>query len=945
MSHDQSTESIDHRRSFLKLAGFGMFAACSRGMEYKAIPLLNPIEERVPGKSVWYSSLCGGCPAACGVRVRSRDGRPVKLEGNPEHPLSEGGLCAVGQADILGLYDSHRLASPLAAGEATDWKTLDTALKAKLGQNGPVRFLTGTVNSPSLLAAIQRFGSRYPDFVHVQYDALSSSAMLDVHHEMLGRRAIPRLRFDRAEVIVAFDADFLGTWISPVEFTRGYRASRSLEGGTHSFHAQFEGRMSLTGSNADRRFVRDPAGLAESIGELAVALANRIGTVLPFTATPSKEIEALAERLARAPRGHTLVVCDVDDVDAQRLVAWMNEQLGNYGSTLETARLSRQRQGSASALARLRTELEAGTVGTLLVAGCNPVYDLPGGLDLSKVKTVVSFAERVDETAAQAHYVCPDHHALEAWGDAEAVDGIITICQPTIQPLNDTRPLIESLARWAGDARSAYDLVRETWKKTLQPRTGDVASFDLFWSQSVHDGFVPLSNASVRVRRPRIDQLRMPAAPVGEGGELAVVLYAKTGILDGRGAHNPWLQELPDPITKIVWDNYACLSTATAAAMEIESGDLLNVGGLTLPVHIQQGQHDGIVAIAVGYGRKGTDRFANVGPAWLEGTPTLAEGELVGVNAASLADRTHVKVTRANGHRDLAATQRYDSLTVPEHLGGTTRPMVQEMTLTEWRDDSHEDQHAHHDVGELWPEDHKFKGHHWGMAIDLSACTGCSACVVGCQAENNVPVVGKDEVLRSREMHWMRIDRYYESNGEGEDEDVRVLHQPMLCQHCDNAPCETVCPVLATVQSSEGLNQQVYNRCVGTRYCANNCPYKTRRFNWFNYPHEDKLQNMSMNPDVVVRSRGIMEKCSFCIQRISEAKSEARQEGRAVRDGEIQPACMQSCPAGAILFGDLNDPESKVAIAWKGRRHYRVLEEVNTKPSVGYQTLVRNRDV
>jgi len=942
MSNESNTNpSVDHRRSFLKLAGFGMFAACSRGLEYKAIPLLNPIEERVPGKSVWYSSLCGGCSAACGMRVRSRDGRPVKLEGNPEHPISRGGLCAAGQAGVLSLYDSHRLSHPLVDGAQADWGQVDTALRGRIGKNGSVRFLTGTVHSPSALAAIQRFGSRHSEFAHVQYDALSSSAMLDVHEKMLGRRAMPRLRFDRAEVIVSFDADFLGTWISPVEFTRDYGAGRSLDGGEHSYHAHFEGRMSLTGGNADRRFVRDPAGLAESIAELAVALARRIGTVLPFTAKTSTDIEDLAARLAGVPRGRTLIVCGIDDIDAQRLVAWMNEQLGNYGSTLDTGRLSRQRQGNAAALANLRKELAAGSVGTLLVAGCNPAYDLVGGLDTTKVKTVVSFAERVDETAAQAHFVCPDHHALEAWGDAEAIDGIVTIGQPTIQPLNDTRALIESLARWSGDNRSAYDLVRETWKRGLQPRTGDVASFDLFWSQSVHDGFAALPTTTARVRRPRIDELHAPVAPTGESGQLALVLYPKTGILDGRHAHNPWLQEMPDPITKIVWDNYACLSTATAASMELESGDLVSVGGLTLPVHIQQGQHDGVVAIPLGYGRKGTDRFANIGPEWLEGTPTLAEGELVGVNAAPLADRTHVHVKRANGHRDLAATQRYDSLTVPEHLGGTTRPMVQAMTLTEWRDDSHEGEHAHHAVGELWPADHTFKGHHWGMAIDLSACTGCSACVVGCQAENNIPVVGKDEVLRSREMHWMRIDRYYDDDAV----DTTISNQPMLCQHCDNAPCETVCPVLATVQSSEGLNQQIYNRCVGTRYCANNCPYKTRRFNWFDYPHEDKLQNMSLNPDVVVRSRGIMEKCSFCIQRISEAKSEARAEDREVRDGEIQPACMQSCPAGAILFGDLNDPKSKVATAWRSRRHYRVLEEVNTKPGVGYGALVRNRDV
>ena len=853
----------------------------------------------------------------------------------------------MGQADILGLSTTRTAlaAKPLVDGKATDWKALDSAVQARLGKNGSVRFLTGTVHSPSVLAAIRRFGSRFPDFRHVQYDALSASAMLDVHEAMFGRRALPHIRFDKAEVIVSFDADFLATWISPVEFMRSYRAGRNLDGGSHSYHAQFEGRMSLTGSNADRRFVRDPEGVSDAITQLAAALARRIGTVLPFTAAPEPEIEKLASRLVSVPRGRSVIVCGVENVAAQRLVAWMNEQLGNYGSTLETARLSYQKQGSASALSALQSELKAGSVGTLLVAGCNPAYDLPGGLDAAAVKTVVSFASHLDETASLAHFVCPDHHALEAWGDGEPVDGTITVCQPTIRPLHDTRALVETLARWQGDGRSSYDLVRDTWKRSIQPRLGGGASFDLFWSQSVHDGFARLPTEAVRVRRPRLDELVAPAAPVGEDGELALVLYAKAGILDGRSAHNPWLQELPDPITKNVWDNYACLSTARAARMELKPGDLVKVGGLTLPVHIQQGQHDDIVAIARGYGRKGTDRFANVGPEWLEGTPTLAEGELLGVNAAPLADTPHVKVTRAAGHRELASTQRYDSLTVPEHLGGTTRMMVREQTLAEWRDPKPAAEHGAHGAhgGDLWPADHEFKGHHWGMAIDLNACTGCSACVIGCQVENNVPVVGKDEVLRSREMHWMRIDRYYTDGEDGDD--TRASHQPMLCQHCDNAPCETVCPVLATVQSSEGLNQQVYNRCVGTRYCANNCPYKVRRFNWFDYPHEDKLENMTLNPDVVVRSRGIMEKCSFCIQRVAEAKSRAREEGRAVRDGEVQPACMQSCPTDAILFGDLNDPKSKVAAAWRSRRHYRVLEDLNTKPSVAYLSIVRNRDV
>ncbi|MHC4937928.1 MAG: 4Fe-4S dicluster domain-containing protein [Planctomycetota bacterium] len=921
----------ENRRSFLKLSGFGLLAACSRGVESKAIPLLVPAEERVPGVASWYASLCTGCAAGCGVLARSRDGSPVKLEGNPEHPVSKGGLCAPGQAAVLGLYDSQRLAHPIAMGTETGWQQIDEAIRGRIGRigSGAVRFLTGTVHSPSVLRAIAEFGKNFPDFRHVQYDAVSSSAMLDVHEEMFGRRALPRPRFDLAEVIVGIDADFLGTWISPVEFTRDYRKGRNVDEGAHSYHVHFESRMSLTGSNADRRLAR--ADLAGVAAELAFAVASRLGKSAGFTAKPSAEVQAVAERLAAA-RGKSLVVCGLDDVEVQRMVAYTNQLLGNYGSTLATDRLSHQRQGRARDLAALRAEIDAGKVRLLLIAGCNPVYDLPG-FDTEKIEAVVSFAEREDETASKSHFVCPDHHPLESWGDAEPVDGIVTLGQPTIRPIGRTRALVESLARWSGDGRSSYELMRETWKTVLHPRAGN--SFDLFWTKAVHDGFVTLTASPATAKA--VTGLKKPASAVGEGGQLRLVLHPTVGMFDGRHAHNPFLHEMPDPVTKVVWDNYASLSKATAARLDVEQGDLVDVSGIELPVFIQPGQHDEVVAIPIGYGRKGTDRFAQVGPQWLEGEPTVEEGELVGRNAAPLAGTAFVTVKKTGGERRLATTQNYDSMIVPEHLGGTERAVARETTLAEHRDPK--DEHGHH-FGELWPADHKFKGHHWGMAVDLSACTGCSACVVGCLTENNVPVVGKDEVIRFREMHWMRIDRYY-----SEGDDVVATHQPMMCQHCDNAPCETVCPVLATVQSSEGINQQVYNRCVGTRYCANNCPYKVRRFNWFDYPHDDKLANNALNPDVVVRMRGVMEKCSFCIQRVYDAKQTARREGRTVKDGEIQPACMQSCPAGAIVFGDLNDPESAVSKAWRDRRHYRVLEDLNTKPGVAYLSLVRNRDV
>jgi molybdopterin-containing oxidoreductase family iron-sulfur binding subunit len=444
------------------------------------------------------------------------------------------------------------------------------------------------------------------------------------------------------------------------------------------------------------------------------------------------------------------------------------------------------------------------------------------------------------------------------------------------------------------------------------------------------------------------------------GDALALILYPKAGILDGRGALNPWLQELPDPITKVTWDNYACLSPSRAGALGVGEGDVVRVeaadgggGAVELPVCLQPGQHDEVVAIALGYGRAGTERFATVGPRWIDARPTVGDDGRVGRSAAPLArlaggERRDagvpVRVAPTGTRRPLAATQSHHRITVPPHLaptGGLRRPIVQEATLAAYKQDPSAGSHGHGEAAEdLWPKDHEATGSRWRMVIDLTACTGCSACVIACQAENNVPVVGRDEVLRHREMHWMRIDRYYADRPDG---GVDVIQQPMLCQHCENASCEVVCPVLATVHSDEGLNQQIYNRCVGTRYCANNCAYKVRRFNWFDYPREDRLQNLVLNPDVTVRSRGVMEKCSFCVQRLQDAKAEARRRGVPLEDGAARTACEQSCPAQAITFGDARDPDSRVAALLHDPRHFRVLEEINVRPSVGYLTLVRNR--
>ncbi len=964
------------RRQFLEAAGFTLSLAtlsgCGRAPEVTALPFVDQPEGMVPGRSQIYASTCGGCPAGCGLLVGVRDGRPLKMEGMPEHPLSRGGLCAIGQASPLSLYDSHRLTQPLASGKASTWEDVDQAIIQKLSEikssKGAVRFVTSTVTSPTLQATIDAFLAQYEDAKQVTFDAVSCSAILDAHKKTHAARVLPHYKLDAANVIVAFGADFLGTWISPVEFTAAWQTRRAPteKHPDMSYHVQFEGRMSLTGGNADRRYRLSPAEYGTALGHLATKLSKLAGQEAP-TGTPSEspivehDLDELADRLWHA-RGTSVVLCDSQDVSVQVLVNFINDLLGNYGKTLDIERPSRQRQGNDADVLALLDELKAGKVAALFVAGTDLTHNLPDRESLAtaigKSKLVVSFAEREDDFSSLAHFVCPDHHPLESWLDAEPIAGVVSLLQPTLQPLGGTRSILESLARWSGKTDSAYDIVRANWREHILPRVAS-QPFQTFWDQAVHDGVVAANAVAPTIGEFQTEAVALVSAePVGDNYVLS--LYSKVALTDSRHAHNPWLQELPDPTTKVTWDNYVSVSSATADKLAVSDGDIVRVetgeGGksVELPVLIQPGQHDSTIAIALGYGVRGTDRFANIGPKWIEGRPTVAPGETVGKNAAGLVavrdgqlqyTVSGVKLTKTGGHRDLASTQEYHSLEVPRNVaphGAEVRDIIQETTLGEFAKDSHAGTpHAHHHGDtQLWAEDHPKSEHAWGMVIDLNKCTGCSACMIACQSENNVPVVGKDEVRRQREMHWIRLDRYYS----GEGDDVGVAYQPMMCHHCDNAPCETVCPVLATVHSDEGLNVQAYNRCVGTRYCANNCPYKVRRFNWFKYEREDALQNLVLNPDVTVRTRGVMEKCSMCVQRIEEGKIAARQRGEPVVDGQIQTACQQSCPAQAIVFGDMNDPASKVHGALADPRRYRVLEEFNFRPSVAYLRAVKNRE-
>jgi MoCo/4Fe-4S cofactor protein with predicted Tat translocation signal len=960
------------RRDFLKMAGFttalAATAACNRAPVQKAIPLLVQAEEGVPGRSLQYATSCGGCSAGCGVLASVRDGRPIKLEGNPQHLLSRGGLCAVGQASILGLYDSHRLQGPLYAGKPATWADVDTALTAALrklkAERAAVRVLTSTVVSPTRAASIAEFVKGFPDAKHVVYDPLSHSAILDAHERTHGVRVLPRYNFAKAEVIVSFDADFLSTWISPVQFTAEYRQGRALDAQPPrmSWHVHFEPRLSVTGSKADERYAITPHASAVLLAQLAQRIAALAGTHLDGNAdaqsdVPPAFLDKVARRLWQA-RGKGLVISGSNETGEQVLVNYVNHLLGNYGAVLDLEHPSRQAQGDDRELAKLVQEMKHGKVQALFIAGSNPVFELPEfGDALRKVPLIVSFAARRDETAAVAHYVCPEPHFLEGWSDAEPVAGQFSVSQPAIRPLGNTRPLIESLTAWSGRRpKSAYEMVRDYWRAQVFPHQPE-RDFEQFWNRSVHDGYVSIAAGRTKISGFNTAAVTLPSAvPPLSPDSFALVLYPTAHMLAGAEAYNAWLHELPDPITKVTWDNCASLSPKAARRLGVAEGDVIRITArqqsVELPVYVQPGQHDSVLAVPLGFGSVLSERFANLGPRWIDARPSVGGNGRVGRNVAPLLEFTAggvsysavATVALTGKHEDLACTQVHHTLTVPEKLAKLSpepRPIVRETSLAHIRRNPPATVSGEEKYEELWPADHPYNGPRWGMVIDLEACTGCSACVVACQAENNIPVVGKDEVRRNREMHWVRVDRYFSERSDGR---IDVAYQPMFCQQCENAPCETVCPVLATVHSEDGLNQQVYNRCVGTRYCANNCPYKGRRFNWFNYAHEDKLQNLALNPDVTVRSRGVMEKCTFCVQRIQAGKIEAKRRGAGLADGEVQTACQQSCPARAIYFGDLNDPNSQVSRMMRNPRRYRVLAELGVKPAVGYLALVRNRD-
>jgi len=945
------------RRDFLALMGFTLAAASLSGCRapvQNAIPLLVGSDQIIPGVSNFYATTCRGCASSCSLLVKQRDGRPIKVEGNAESTLFGGGTCATGQATVLSLYDAERLRQPLWHGQPVKWEEIDqhvlNSLNAAHAGKHKIVLLSGTITSPSTREIIAECSRRYSNFRHVVYDPVSYSALRAANAESFGRPVIPHYSFDKARVIVGLEADFLGTWLSPVEFARQYSSNRKPEG-TPALHIQFESGLSVTGSNADVRVPVAPSQL----GTVAVALLKRIahkagvsGALGASDAIDPQKLDAIADELWKH-RGESLIVSGSNELPVQVVVNALNTFLGNIGKTVDLARPSLQRGGDDAGMAELVDEMSRGEVHTLILYGVNPGYDSPCAerflKGLEQVTLSVSFADRRDETSSRVHAICPDHHFLEAWGDAEPVQSHFSLAQPVIAPLFETRAAQESLLRWLGQEQpNYYTYLQGFWRNSIFPGQTEFTDFRLFWERSLQKGVVvmpskptgriPALHDNWKAASRAIMEESQKRQAAGSTNPLELHFYESVGLRDGRHANNPWLQELPDPISKVSWGNYVAVAPQLAERLGLSDGDVVRVktnrGQIELPVFRQPGQEGRTISVAVGYGR------TQVGRA----------GQGVGVNAYPLTFTSgrfrryyleDVALEKTGRHESLASTQT--------HFSMEGRPIVLETTLEELHN-SAEAESGSEPMPTLWAE--RPQGEHsWGLAIDVNACTGCSACVIACQAENNVPVVGRSEVARNRIMHWIRIDRYYS----GSENEPTIVHQPMMCQHCQNAPCETVCPVLATTTSSEGLNQQVYNRCIGTRYCANNCPYKVRRFNWFQYAQNPEfdftmgsdLARMVLNPDVAVRDRGVMEKCSLCVQRIQLAKNIALQEKRELAEGDIQTACQQACPTQAIVFGDLKDPKSQVSQLRRQQRHYQVLEELGTRPNVGYLKRVRNQ--
>ena len=937
------------RRRFISLMGASLalsgLMGCRRPEE-TIVPYTRAPEEVIPGRPLYFATAIPMLGTAFGLIVESHEGRPTKIEGNPRHPESLGATSAFLQASVLDLYDPDRSDSPRRGTEKRTWDEA-AALLRKVGEEARstkgkgVAILTEAHRSPTLARLLGELRAALPGARIVRYEPLGRDEALEGARLAFGRPLETVLDVARARVLVSLDADFLVADGSPLKQARGFAAGRDIESlgaaGMSRLYA-VESAFSITGAAADHRLrvasrlvPQIAFALAHELAQLGVDLGD-IAAAVSSTSAPDARADRLIKAMAAdlaGRRGEGLIVAGRGQPAAvHALVQTLNHALGNVGKTVRYVAAFDGATSGPAKVVELARAMRAGEVDTLVILGGNPAHDAPADSHfadaLGQVKRSIHLATHVDDTGARATWHLNRAHALESWGDVRAEEGTASIIQPLIAPIFGGRTDCEIVDLLLGRGRKAHELVRETWQRGTA-----TLDFDRSFRRALHDGLWAGSASPTEEVRPRFGEIAtairaLPA--LSEGVE--VTFSSDPHVLDGRFANNGWLQELPCPMHKLTWGNAAAISPAMAREHGLSDGDIvkLTAGGAEIrtPVLIAPGQAEGSIALTLGYGRTHVGRV----------------GKDVGVDVTPLRSSTAFNVvtgvvlTKTGEHIDLARTQ--------EHFAMEGRNLAREGTAEEFTKEPKFARAApeHPPLLSLWKE-RSYDGHAWGLNIDLNTCIGCNACVTACQAENNIPIVGAEGVAGTREMHWLRIDRYF--TGEEADEPASIA-QPTMCSHCENAPCEQVCPVGATTHSPEGLNDMAYNRCIGTKYCANNCPFKVRRFNFFDYTSQiTEIGKMQINPDVTVRSRGVMEKCTFCVQRINHAKIDAKKEGQErVKDGAIVTACQQACPTQAIRFGDLNDHASKVARRLESPRMYRLLEELNIKPRVSYLARIKN---
>lgn len=997
-----------NRRRFLKVLGVtgggaSVMAGCTSDQVEKLIPYLVPIEDQIPGEAVYYASTCRECPAGCGTHVRVREGRAVKVEGNPDHPVNRGKLCARGQAALQGTYNPDRVRGPLARAadgtlEPISWEDALSRVATQLaGAGDGLVFLTGEERG-TFGELIGEWLAAFGGGRHVVFEPFGYEALRRAGEAVFGDVGLPEHRLGQAEYVLSFGADFLETWRSPVEHARGFVGGRGYRDGRMGRYVHVEPRMSMTAMNADEWIAPRPGSEALVALTLAHVVANHHAQRAPAdaaalrallapyepadtaerTGVSAEVLHRLAAEFTAAPSVALPGGMGTQHPDAHVTavaVHLLNYLAGNVGRTVVFgAREPRGANGYAD-LAGLVEAARAGTIRVLLVHGANPAYATPAGLGaadaLGAIPFTVSFSRFLDETTQRADLVLPDHDPVEQWNDDRSRGGAVwSLQQPVMQPVFDTRQtgdVLIDLARRAGGAAAARfeqaaaaprpykAYLMERWRE-VQRAAGDPGAFDAFWRGALQRGGVWMDGTGRTVQLARDLRLDEPAWTVPDG-QFTLIAYPSASLFDGRGANRPWLQELPDPVTKITWSTWVEIHPDTAERLGILEGDIVEVasaaGTVAVPAYLYPGIRPDAVAMPLGQGHTAYGRYAEgrgANPyALLDAAPTGFGGVSHYATVTLRPTGRHERLAKTEGrNRQLG---RGIAQAVP--LAGIVAGELEHGAHAEHAAPVPErEAHVVERVAEGQAEarqygPYAFEATRWAMAVDLAKCTGCSACVTACSAENNVPFVGPDQVRRGREMQWIRIERYFEGGQHGEPLEVRFV--PMMCQHCGNAPCEPVCPVFAAYHTPDGLNGQVYNRCVGTRYCSNNCPYKVRYFNWYDMSTAKdptfawpEPMHWLLNPDVTVRSKGVMEKCTFCIQRIRGGQHRARMEGRALADGEVRTACQQTCPADAIVFGNLTDAAARVAQLAQDARGYRVLDGLNTKPAVTYLMKVRN---